>query len=367
MMGSLPGRGWPGAGAGGGREPLAMIDPLLEELEPELLERYQQAGPRYTSYPTIPVWSAGFGEEQLRPHLEAADRQRAGEPLSLYVHLPFCSRRCLYCGCAAWESGDPQRIDRYLDALSREVARWAELLPRRRTLAQLHLGGGTPNTLSVAQLQRLHDLLFAWLERLPGAELALEANPATIAEEQIALLGSLGFNRISFGVQDLTPAVQQAVNRPGSVERTAQLISLARRVGFAGVNLDIVYGLPRQTTASFRSTVEAVVRLGPDRVAVFGYAHVPWIAPHQRALEVYGLPGVHERVALFREAYGVLTAAGYRPIGLDHFARPADELSRALDEGRLDRSFQGYTVNPAPDLIGLGVTAISDVGGAYAQ
>lgn len=346
---------------------MAVVDPLLDELEPELLERYQQAGPRYTSYPTIPVWRTGFAEPDLLPHLQAADRERAGQPLSVYVHLPFCPRRCLYCGCASWESSDPHRADRYLDALSHEIRRWAALLPHRRGLAQLHLGGGTPNALSVAQLERLYGLLTGWLEPLPGAQLALEANPATLSDAQLRLLARLGFNRISFGVQDFTPEVQQAVGRPVPVERTRELVALAREVGFAGVNLDIIYGLPCQRVETFCQTIEQVVALSPDRVAVFGYAHVPWLHPHQRALERYGLPGVSERVALFREAYRGLGGAGYRAIGLDHFARPADELSRALDEGRLDRNFQGYTVNPAPDLIGLGVTAISEVGGAYAQ
>jgi len=346
---------------------MSTIDPGDGELDLQQLLEYQKAGPRYTSYPTIPVWRDGFGEDELTPHLRHASEARAGQPLSVYVHLPFCPHRCLYCGCASWESSDPTRLDRYLDRLGQEIDRWAALLPTRRHLAALHLGGGTPNALSLAQLERLHTLLTRWLTPLPGAQLALEANPATLTDEQVRLLGRLGFNRLSLGVQDFTPAVQEAVQRPGSFARTHELMALARASGFGGVNLDVIYGLPRQTRETFGQSLAQVVELAPDRVAVFGYAHVPWIHPLQRSLEVYGIPDVLERVELYRVAYRTLTAGGYRPIGMDHFARPEDELSRAQDEGRLDRNFQGYTVNPAPDLIGLGVTAISHVGGAHAQ
>ncbi|HTP52626.1 MAG TPA: oxygen-independent coproporphyrinogen III oxidase [Anaeromyxobacteraceae bacterium] len=331
----------------------------------ELIRKYDRPGPRYTSYPTAPEWSESFGPAQFAESLERADAQTG--PLSVYVHLPFCREMCRFCGCNVVATHDRTRADEYLDVLEREVALVAARLPHRRTATQLHWGGGTPTFLDEKQLTRCHSILAREFNFAKDAELAIEIDPAITTRSQIERLSELGFNRISMGVQDFDARVQETVGRIQGEKETADLVQAARDHGFRGVNLDLIYGLPYQTQDTWRRTLDKILRIHPDRMAVFGFAWVPWAKPHQRLLPESALPKTAERVELFLAAVETFTRAGYRLIGLDHFALESDELARAQDEGVLTRNFQGYTVRPADDTVALGMTSISDIGGAYAQ
>ena len=338
---------------------------MIQIPPPELIRKYDRPGPRYTSYPTAPEWNEAFKAERFQEHLARAD---AGEgPLSIYVHLPFCREMCRFCGCNVVATHDRTRADGYLDLLEKEVALLAARLPRRRAVSQLHWGGGTPTFLDSRQLRRCHEILERHFQFTPDVEKAIEIDPAITAKEQIEALAALGFNRISMGVQDFDAKVQEVVGRIQGERETAELVEHARRNGFEGVNLDLIYGLPYQTPDSWRRTLERILLLRPDRLAVFGFAYVPWAKPHQRLLPQEALPRTEQRVALFLAAAETFTRAGYRLIGLDHFALESDELARAQREGYLTRNFQGYTVRPAADTVAFGMSAISDVGGAYAQ
>jgi oxygen-independent coproporphyrinogen-3 oxidase len=342
------------------------------EITKPLLDKYGGQAPRYTSYPTAPEWASSFSPDQYLTAL--------GEPpedpqssLSIYIHIPFCKKRCRFCGCASDVSDDAALYDAYLDAVEREAATVASVVTTKG-VRQLHLGGGTPTVLSPDQLKRLTGIITTHFDLTPSLgqrsrgvpEIALEAAPSVTTREQISALADLGFNRISMGVQDFTPEVQQAVDRPQSVDHTRALIELARRRGF-GVNIDLMYGLPKQRPETWRATLDTVIDIRPNRLAVFGYAHVPWMRPHQRALDERDLPNTDQRLRLFQIAHDTLLDAGYVYIGMDHFALPDDELARALNAGTLSRNFQGYTVKQASRLIGLGATAISDLGTAFAQ
>ncbi len=337
-----------------------------DEIDEELLSRYSAPAPRYTSYPTAPEWTDTFGREDYRTVLARADNA-IEQSLSIYVHVPYCRERCLYCGCASWLVRSNEDYDIYLEALAREVSAVSTSLNRRRKVSQLHWGGGTPTTLNPARLERLFEIITRGFELNNDAEVAIEVNPAVTSIEQIDTLAKLGFNRVSMGVQDFTPEVQEAVGRPQGVKLTQTLIDRAREKGFGGVNIDLMYGLPRQTMDSWRVNLERVIGILPDRLAVFGYAHVPWMRPHQKMLNENELPDTSARFELFRLAHDMLIDAGYIYIGMDHFARPEDELAQALKQRRLWRNFQGYTVHQAADLVGFGVTGISDVAGAFAQ
>ena len=336
-------------------------------ITPELLARYDRPGPRYTSYPTAPHFTASFGAAEYRSALERA-AAHPDEPLSLYVHVPFCEARCTYCGCNVVIAPHRGPEERYLEAVERELEIVAGLLGARRTLAQLHWGGGTPTYLTPAQCERLLAAITRRFRLAPGAEVAIEIDPCVTTDEHLATLRRLGFNRVSLGAQDFNPQVQEAVHRVQPLDLTRHQVELARDLGFSSVNIDLIYGLPFQTAASFKAAVETVIaELAPDRVAVFSYAHVPWLKPHQKALERLPMPRGWEKFLVFAAAAEAFLAAGYRFIGMDHFARPGDELARALDGGTLHRNFMGYTVLPATDQIGVGMTAIGDVGGAYVQ
>jgi oxygen-independent coproporphyrinogen-3 oxidase len=332
----------------------------------ELLRRLDVPAPRYTSYPTVPEWSDTF---------DAADHARAlarasltpEQPLSLYVHIPFCKELCTYCGCNVVVTRDQARVERYLDALEREIAIAAAALGARHRVSRLHLGGGTPTFLDERQLMRLWRMLFGPFVLARDAEVALEIDPAVTRPEQLELLAALGCNRISMGVQDLDPDVQRAVNRIQTVEETARAIAHARQVGFGSVNLDLIYGLPRQTPASFARTMSQVVELRPDRVAVFSFAYVPAARPNQRRLQVADLPSSDAKQRLQEIADEQLRAAGFRAIGIDHYAREEDELARAAKAGTLWRDFQGYTTRRSNATVAFGVSGISDFGFAYAQ
>lgn len=333
----------------------------------ELLGRYNVAGPRYTSYPTAPEWRGDFGPDALAERLSLAGARDSVEPLSLYVHLPFCRSLCWYCGCNVVISKDAGAADRYLDHLVMEMDLVAQRLGARRSLSQIHWGGGTPTFLSEPQLERLWTELTRRFTPLPDAEVAIEVHPALTTPGQLSLLRRLGFNRVSMGLQDFDPLVQKTTNRIQTPEQTRSLLEHARELGFTGVNFDLIYGLPHQNEERWARTLETVLAMRPDRLAVYSFAYMPEVLKHQKRMPAEALPGVRTKLDLFRSAYEAFVTAGYRPIGMDHFAVPEDELARAQAERRLGRNFQGYTVKAASDVVALGSTGISDVGGAYAQ
>lgn len=344
------------------------MDSLLKpgDITPNLIAKFDRQGPRYTSYPTAPEWNEQFGKESFAAAIERADASDA--PLSIYTHIPFCKELCYFCGCTVVITNNPAKNGAYLKYLKRELDLLLPHLKRRRSIGQFHLGGGTPTHLSPSGLRELLDIFTSEFTILPDAELSIEADPRVTTAEHIETLASLGFNRISLGVQDFNKDVQAAVNRVQSEEQTKQLFDHCRRSGFRSINIDLMYGLPKQTAASFEKTLTSVIAMRPDRVAVFGYAHVPWMKKAQTIFDKdQSLPSPRERCELFAIAISAFTAAGYRSIGLDHFALPDDELTRALDAGAMTRSFQGYTTRPAEDLLALGHSAISDLAGVYAQ
>ena len=340
--------------------------PLASEVTAELMRRYDRQGPRYTSYPTAVEFAEGIDAGGYETLLAAAD-EHAGEPLSLYMHLPFCEERCLFCACHVIITPHYEKTLPYLDLLRREIDLVAERLPHRRQISQLHLGGGTPTYHQPEELGALLDHLLRHFEPRADAELAIEVDPRVTRLEHIDMLAEHGFNRISMGVQDFTADVQRAVNRIQSVEQTRALIEHARRRGFGGTNVDLIYGLPHQSLDSFADTVDTVIDMGVDRLAIYSFAFVPWIRGHQTGIAEEDLPDRGLKLELFAMARQRLLEAGYEPIGMDHFAKPEDELFRARQEHRLRRNFQGYSVIPASDVIGLGISAIGDVQGAYVQ
>ena len=331
-----------------------------------LLAKYDRPGPRYTSYPTAVEFDEQVDNAVYEQRLALAN-EASGEPLSVYMHLPFCEHRCLFCGCHVIISPDKSNSAPYMQLLEREIEILADRLPERRRVSQLHLGGGTPTYQTPAELDRLLTRFFTHFEATPGAELAVEVDPRVTTTEHIDALHAHGFNRISLGVQDFTPEVQEAIERVQSVEQTEVLVEHARAKGFRGINIDLIYGLPLQQEASFEATVDEVIRMGADRTAVYSFAFVPWIRGHMKKLADDDFPGREEKFRLFGIARERFLAAGYEPIGMDHFAKPDDELSKAKRAGTLRRNFQGYAVIPAPDVVGLGISAIGDVRDAYVQ
>lgn len=331
-----------------------------------LIDRYDRPGPRYTSYPTAVEFHAGFSADDYGTRLASAAARRDA-PLSLYVHVPFCESRCAYCGCAVVATRKRGVAATYLDYLEREIAMLAAALGRRRRVVQYHWGGGTPTYLSPGQIARLDAVVQRHFDLSPDGERAIEIDPRVTTRDHIALLRRLGFNRLSFGVQDFTPAVQHAIQRHQSETETRNLYWTAREAGFESINFDLVYGLPRQTVSSFERTLQSVVDLLPDRIAVYAYAHVPWLRPNQKAIDPLDLPDARARRQLLGAAIETFTRAGYESIGMDHFALPDDELAVAARERRLHRTFMGYTTRPAPDSVAVGMSAIGDVSGAFSQ
>jgi len=338
-------------------EGTASLDPVLKHARP---------GPRYTSYPPVPAWSADFGEAGYRSALADLAHRRE-DPVSIYVHLPFCAERCAYCGCNATVTRHEEVVDRYLDHLGAEIGLVRDELAGRRNVVQLHWGGGTPNFLTPQQTVRLHRIFSEAFHFDPRGEWGVEVDPRIAEPARMHLYRELGFDRVSLGVQDLDPRVQLAIGRIQPVERTAALFAEARRAGFLSVNIDLVYGLPFQTVATLSRTLDRILEWGPDRIAVFGYAHLPHILRNQKQVDARELPDAAQRLALFRLAVKRLEAAGYEWVGLDHFARPDDELARAARDGTLRRNFMGYVTDPAPHLLGFGSSAIGEVAGRYVQ
>ncbi|MFN7952694.1 MAG: oxygen-independent coproporphyrinogen III oxidase [bacterium] len=343
-----------------------MSSSTLPRVTAELLARYDRPGPRYTSYPTAVEFHDGFGADEESDALTRANAQ-PDEPLSLYFHIPFCESMCTFCGCSVVIRRDHEAAAPYLERLRREIELVAERLPDRRKVVQLHWGGGTPNFLSEARMGALFETITRHFTLTPDAEVALEIDPRTASPSQIDFLRGLGFNRVSMGIQDFTPEVQQAVNRIQPEAMTRSIFDRARERGFESINVDLIYGLPFQTEETFQRTLDAVVNMAPDRVAVFSFAYVPWLKPHQRKIDAASMPATEAKFALFARAIETFAAAGYQQIGMDHFAKPGDELCRALERRKVGRNFQGYTVKETGDLIGFGMTAIGDVQGSYAQ
>ena len=332
----------------------------------DLLSRYDRPGPRYTSYPTAVEFHEGVNEATYRERLARANAD-LDQPLSLYVHLPFCEARCSYCGCNVVITSHRHVEQRYLDYLEREIDLVAALLPDRRMVSQMHWGGGTPTYHSPDDLRRIFARISRHFSFTPDAEIGIEIDPRVTSVEQLACLRELGFNRLSLGVQDFAPEVQQAVNRIQSYELTRDIIAAGRRLGFASVNIDLIYGLPYQTLGGFQRTLDQVITLRPDRVAVYSFAFVPWIRAHMKHLPAEALPGPNLKLGLLAQTIEAFVGAGYRQIGMDHFALPEDELAKAIDKRSLNRNFMGYTVQSARDMVALGVSGIGDIQGAFVQ
>jgi len=341
----------------------------IPPFDAELLRRYDRPGPRYTSYPTAPQFGDTFVEESFR---DAALRSN-GDPnprrLSLYAHIPFCYSPCFYCGCNRVITRDHSRAATYLSRLVREIAMVAPLFDRDRDVIQLHLGGGTPNFLNSGQLGELVESLDTHFHfsASPARDFSIEIDPRCVRAHDIEALAGMGFNRASLGVQDFDPAVQEAVNRVQSVEETLTVIDACRKHGFRSVNVDLIYGLPGQDREGFGLTLDIVTAARPDRLAIYSYAHLPHMFRAQRQIDEALLPSPEDKLGLLQLAIEKLSEAGYRYIGMDHFALPEDDLSKAQQHGGLHRNFMGYTTHADSDLIGLGVSAISHVGDTYSQ
>jgi oxygen-independent coproporphyrinogen-3 oxidase len=331
-----------------------------------LLERYNVPGPRYTSYPTAPEWVESFGAEDFERACAETNAQRPAPPLSIYVHLPFCQSLCLFCGCNVVINRNHEVLNPYFQNLKWEIDRIARNLDPSRPLVQLHWGGGTPTYLSPAQMEDLYHYIRERFRFAPDAELGVEIDPRTSSRAHITTLRRLGFNRISMGIQDFNPLVQKTVRRVQPYEMTKEVFDLCREQGFDSVNIDLIYGLPHQTPDSFVESIEKVIGLNPDRVAMFSYAHVPWLKKQQGSFARH-IPLGMEKFRIFRAGIERFTSAGYQYIGMDHFARPDDELCEAQRNRTLHRNFQGYTTKAGADLFGVGVSSISGLGLIYAQ
>ncbi len=332
-----------------------------------LVEKYDRPGPRYTSYPTAPQFHTAFAEDDYRA--AAARSNQSGKPLSVYIHVPFCRSLCYYCACNKIITQKDHRAAQYLEYLKREIALQAALFAPGRPLTQLHFGGGTPTYFSDAQISEVMSCLREHfnLDDSDNHEFSIEVDPRTIDAERVHTLRAQGFNRLSFGVQDFDEAVQKAVNRVQSVEQVQSLIEAAREAHFKSVSVDLIYGLPLQTVASFDATLSKIIALRPDRIAAYSYAHLPQLVRAQRLIRPEDMPPPERKLELLELTIQRLTAAGYVYIGMDHFALPDDELVLARENGTLQRNFQGYSTHAQCDLIGLGVSSIGLVGDSYSQ
>src|SRR6202453_3641293 len=336
----------------------------IAQISDAILEKYNRPGPRYTSYPTAPVWKDDFGPDDLEGYYARAEQ--LATPLSLYMHIPFCENLCLFCACTVSIQKDKKVAVPYLDALKREIDHVAQHVSRKRPVIQFHWGGGTPTYLSVAQMEDLFQYTHDRFSFAPDAEIGIEVDPRVTSRAQLESLWRLGFNRLSMGIQDFQPKVQETIHRVQPYEMTRDLIVASREIGFQSINIDLIYGLPYQTAESFRATIDQALTLLPDRVAMFSYAHVPWLKKQQGSFEAH-LPEGMEKFRIFRAGLEKFLSAGYLYIGMDHFARPGDELAIAQQNRTLHRNFQGYTTKAGADLYGMGVSAISSIGDAYAQ
>lgn len=337
------------------------------EINTDLIRSYDKSGPRYTSYPTAVQFDVAFSADDYNKQIELSN-ERNGD-LSLYFHIPFCDTICFYCGCNKIVTKNRKRAEPYLERLYKEIELQASLFDNKRTVSQLHWGGGTPTFISQQQMQQLMDVTRKYFNLLAddNGEYSIEIDPREANKETIVLLRKLGFNRISLGVQDFNPQVQKAVNRIQSIEETEEVIVAARDTGFHSVSIDLIYGLPLQSVASFTETLTKVIELDPDRISIFNYAHLPEMFKTQRQMNSNDIPSPQVKLEILQQAIFQLTKAGYVYIGMDHFAKPNDELTKAQNNKNLYRNFQGYSTHADCDLIGLGVTSIGKVANCYSQ
>lgn len=339
----------------------------LVQVDPLLLAKWNCSVPRYTSYPTAPQFYP-MEEAQAIERLAAFDKTE--KPLSLYFHIPFCKTMCLFCGCSVVLNRKPERQAAYLDHLLKEIELTAARFSTKRIVSQLHLGGGTPTSLSEAEFELLLAKIHAHFLFTSDAEISIEVDPRTVYADQgkkLAALKRLGFNRISFGVQDLDPIVQEAIQRRQTEEMTLSTYAKARALGFEGINIDLIYGLPHQTVERFIKTADKLLAIKPDRIAFYSYAKIPWLKSHQKAIPDETLPSTEEKFRIYIEARARFMEGGYTAIGMDHFALPADSISKAYYAKTLTRNFQGYAVQLASDMIGFGLTAIGFIENTYLQ
>lgn len=343
------------------------IQDLHIDVNIDLLKKYERSGPRYTSYPTAPYFHEAVDADAYIAYMDHNNQVNQGKDLSLYFHLPFCDTLCYFCGCNMLVTKNPERIDQYIDYLIREMDLLLRHMDRTRQVAQLHWGGGTPTSLSPKQIRRLGKAIHERFGFRELAEVSVEIDPRELTHDHILALAEIGFNRCSIGVQDFNPQVQQAVHRIQPEDITLKAIEWARASGFESINVDLMYGLPFQTFEDFKQTIDTVVRFDPDRLAVFNYAHLPKMIKHQRLIPEDALPGAEEKLQLLKLSIDALTAAGYIYIGMDHFSRPDDELTRAMLAGTLYRNFQGYSTHAGLDLYAIGMSSISMLPELYIQ
>jgi oxygen-independent coproporphyrinogen-3 oxidase len=336
-------------------------------IDPVLIRKYDVSGPRYTSYPTADRFVEAFGEGEFRHWLGKRNIGGINQPLSVYVHLPFCDTLCYYCGCNKVVTRDHGRSAKYIKYLGKELSQVGALLGDDRRICQLHWGGGTPTFLSRDEMDALMKLLDAQFVREPHAEYSIEVDPRRVEKGRMAFLAGLGFNRVSVGVQDFDSEVQKAVHRVQTEDETRRVIDEARASGLRSVNLDLIYGLPKQTLDSFNKTLDRILDIAPERIALYSYAHLPRVFKPQRRVNEADLPAPETKLQILTLAIGRLTRAGYLYIGMDHFAKPDDELAVAQSQGRLQRNFQGYSTFPESDMLGFGISAIGRVGPTYYQ
>lgn len=350
-------------------DPGSLNEHLVPQFDPDLVRRYAGAGPRYTSYPTALQFKETFDATQLKTFAQSSNEELLPKDLSLYVHIPFCATLCFYCACNKIVTRNARTAADYLERLNREAAMYGRLFDNDRQLTQLHLGGGTPTFLDTAQIRDLLDCIGRHFRVTDDVsrDYSIEIDPRTVSEETLARLREIGFNRLSMGVQDFDSQVQKAVHREQSCEKTLSLVRHAQTQGFRSTNVDLIYGLPLQTAASFTATLDRLLEVSPDRLSIFHYAHLPHLFFPQRRILESQLPSSEEKLNILGAAIERLGEAGYIHIGMDHFARPDDPLASAFHDGTLHRNFQGYSTHAECDLIGIGVSAISHIGDSYSQ
>jgi oxygen-independent coproporphyrinogen-3 oxidase len=333
----------------------------MSQIDFKKLSKFSRHAPRYTSYPTA-VEFKDLSPEDIIPFLNS------DKPLSLYFHLPFCRSACYFCGCNVVYTSKADKRKRYIDYLKKELKNWSKYLDTSRIVRQLHFGGGTPTFFTPEELEEIYELIYSYFKNFEeDAEISVEIDPRFFSKEHMDVMKKYGVNRISFGVQDFNEETQKAVNRIQPFDLTKEAVDLARDAGIDSINVDLIYGLPYQTLETFKKTLELIKKLDPDRVAVFNYAHVPWLKKGMRKIDETTLPSPEEKLKIFKYVIDFFESNGYKMIGMDHFAKPEDELFKAIEKGELHRNFQGYTTKGGADLIGFGLTSISETEDAYFQ
>ena len=346
-----------------------MMEPKATQMlvDIDMLRRYDQPGPRYTSYPTAPNFSSDFGVGEFIDEIIRSNSTSHPANLSLYFHLPFCEKLCYFCGCTMLITHNRNRLDEYLDYLSKEISIIGKKIKAGRKVSQLHWGGGTPTYLDAGQIRRIFSVIRDNFDFTDDAEIGVEIDPRALSEENLDALKEVGFNRASMGVQDFEEKVQIAINRVQTEKLTRWAFDGLRQRGFESINLDLIYGLPYQTVHSFEQTLDRIINISPDRLAIFNYAHVPWLKKHQQVMDETALPEPSEKLKILKLTIEKLTAAGYIYIGMDHFAKPGDSLTKAFHEKKLYRNFQGYSTHSDCELYAFGMSSISQLENVYAQ